>query len=199
VSAFQIFFGPSPRRACAGEKQGTFIFLCIHSENGEHNFRKSVIRPAPQGFAGCFFSANVHDRGAVAANGGKMGTTRQEQTKQTAASRKIESKPRRKSAPKPGTGGVLLRNAVDKLVGQECSRIAKALVDRTIAGNMAGAKLLTELSGAKKQGSQPPPKKKKQRGLDLLSWLASEPQWEGAPEQDMETGDPAFYKPVKAA
>jgi len=94
---------------------------------------------------------------------------------------------------------VLLRKAVDQLVGQECSRIAKALVDRTIAGNMTGAKLLTELSGAKKQGSQPPPKKKKQRAIDLLSWLDAEPQWEGQPEQDMETGDPAFYKPASAA
>jgi hypothetical protein len=126
-----------------------------------------------------------------------MGTSQQEQTKQTAASRKTESKPRRKSAPKPGDGAVLLRNAVDQLVGQECSRIAKALVDRTIAGNMAGAKLLTELSGAKNLGSQP--QKKKRRGPSLALWLARQPKWEGPPAEDVATSDPAYYGPVKAA
>jgi hypothetical protein len=90
---------------------------------------------------------------------------------------------RKPSAPKrrtpPGRGGLLLRNSINSLVGQESDRIAQALIDKTVAGNMVGARLLVELSGADKV---PLPAKKKRRGPSLADLLAKEPEWTEADE-----------------
>jgi hypothetical protein len=97
-----------------------------------------------------------------------------------------------KVEPEPGEGAERLRGAVDILVSRQCGRIAKALVDKTIAGNMTGARLVAELSGAKDLRNKPV----KKRHEPILPWsaaeLAAEPQWKGPPEDDEETGDPAF-------
>jgi len=91
--------------------------------------------------------------------------------------------------PEPGEGAELLRNAVDKLVGKECGRIAKALVDKTIAGDVTSAKLVTELAGAKGPRTKPP---RKRQGITLAQWLGAQPQWKGPPVDDELAGYPDF-------
>jgi hypothetical protein len=87
-------------------------------------------------------------------------------------------KPAKPSAKKrktaPGRGAALLRSSVNTKVGEESDRIAEALVQNTVAGNMTGARLLVELTGADKP---PVPKKKKRRGPTLLDFLKSQPEW----------------------
>ena len=98
---------------------------------------------------------------------------------------------RRKAKPKPGEGAERLCAAVDKLVSEECGRIARALVDKTISGNMAGARLVAELSGAKNPRNKPV---KKWLGPSRADQWAAEPQWKGPSEDDEETGAPAFER-----
>jgi hypothetical protein len=74
----------------------------------------------------------------------------------------------------PGRGAALLRSSVNTKVGEESDRIANALVENTVAGNMTGARLLVELTGADKP---PVPKKKKRRGPSLVDFFKSQPQW----------------------
>jgi hypothetical protein len=111
--------------------------------------------------------------------GSKTSSTTRKRRRATAGARRV-----------PKSGGERLRSAVDKLVGCQCGSIAKALVDKTIAGNMTGARLLIELSGAKNPAQQPP---KKPHGLTQAQQLALEPQWQGSLEDDDATSDPAFY------
>ena len=96
-----------------------------------------------------------------------------------------------KVEPEPGDGAEQLRSAVGKLVSQECGRIARALVDKTIAGNMTGARLVVELSGAKNSRNKPV---KKWLGPSQADRWAAEPKWQGPPEGDEETGAPAFER-----
>ena len=74
-----------------------------------------------------------------------------------------------------GRGGARLRSSINTLVGLESDRIARALIDKTLAGNMTGARLLVELSGA--QNAPPEKKKKKRPGPSWAELLASEPEW----------------------
>jgi hypothetical protein len=67
------------------------------------------------------------------------------------------------------------------LVGKESERIAQAMVNKTIQGNMSGARLLTDLTGAMKSKNKPP---KKRYGPTEAELLALEPQWEGPMEDD---------------
>jgi hypothetical protein len=92
----------------------------------------------------------------------------------------------RKSDPEPGYGAERLCAAVDILVSQECGRIARALVDKTISGNMAGARLVAELSGAKNPRNKPV---KKWHGPSHADQWAAEPKWEGPSEGDEEIGE----------
>ena len=100
------------------------------------------------------------------------------------------AKPRRKSpgrkpsASSPrrfakGRGAARLRSSINNLVGLESDRIARALSDKAVAGNMAAARLLVEISGADKE---PPEKKKKRKGPSWAEVLASEPEWD--PNED---------------
>ena len=98
---------------------------------------------------------------------------------------------RRKAEPEPGEGAERLCAAVDKLVSHECGRIARALVDKTISGNMTGARLVVELSGAKNSRNKPV---KKWLGPSRADQLAAEPQWEGPCEGDEETDEPDFER-----
>ncbi len=56
----------------------------------------------------------------------------------------------KKRKPAPGRGAERLRSSINSLVSEESDRIARALVDKTLSGNMTGARLLVELTGANK-------------------------------------------------
>jgi hypothetical protein len=86
------------------------------------------------------------------------------------------TEPESKAEPEPGEAGGRLRDAVDKKVSKECTRIAKALVDKTIAGNLTGVKLVVELTGAKSAARKRP---RKRPGPSLAQQWALEPQWTG--------------------
>jgi len=75
----------------------------------------------------------------------------------------------------PGRGATRLRNSVNSLVGQQADEIAQALIDKTKAGNMTGARILVELSGA---GKPPEPVNKKHGGLKLIDLLESDSEWD---------------------
>src|ERR1700722_3291059 len=101
--------------------------------------------------------------------GGKSG-------RKPAALKTSTSRSRRKIA--PGRGAERLRNSVNVILNDESDRIARALVDKTIAGNMSGARLLVELSGAKHPPVEPEEKDKDpEDGLSLAEILMSRGQW----------------------
>ncbi len=97
------------------------------------------------------------------------------------ASRKPRSKPGRKrsttrgSKTPAGRGGLRLRDSINDKVSKQSDQIAQALIDKTKAGNMTGARILVQLSGADKA---PPGKKKKRRGPSWAERLANEPEWD---------------------
>ena len=93
-----------------------------------------------------------------------MGNSKQNQTK------------RKKTSSKTRDGGEQLRTAVEKLVAEQSEKIAQALVDKTIKGNMTGARLLVDLSGANSPQTKPP---KKRRGPTTAQRLAMDKPWEG--------------------
>jgi hypothetical protein len=95
-------------------------------------------------------------------------------TRRQTRGRTSKTKRSKKRLPPPGRGATNLRSAVNTVVDEESLRIAKALVNNTCAGNMAGARLLLELAGADKP---PAPAKKKRRGLSIAQSLALEPEW----------------------
>jgi hypothetical protein len=83
---------------------------------------------------------------------------------------------RRKIA--PGRGAERLRNSVNVILNDESDRIARALVDKTIAGNMSGARLLVELSGTKHPPAKPEEKaEEKDDGPSLSEILMSRGEW----------------------
>ena len=75
----------------------------------------------------------------------------------------------------PGRGATRLRNSINSLVSQQADEIAKALIKKTVAGNMTGARILVELSGADKP---PEPVAKKHGGLKLIDLLESDSEWD---------------------
>jgi hypothetical protein len=81
--------------------------------------------------------------------------------------------------PQPGEGAERLRSAINKRVSQDCEKIANALVERTIAGNMTGAELLADLTGAKHLHNQPV---KKRSGPSQAQLLMLQPPWQGPPD-----------------
>jgi hypothetical protein len=89
-------------------------------------------------------------------------------------------------------GGGKLQSAVDEIVGVQCIRIATALVNKTVEGNMVGAKLLVEMTGASHPKEQ---QKRKRRGPSVAQFLANDKPWEG-PLDDEEDLDPPLPEPV---
>ncbi len=85
----------------------------------------------------------------------------------------------------PGRGATRLRNSINSLVSRQSDDIAQALIDKTVAGNMTGARILVELSGA---GKPPGPVEKKHGGLKLIDILESDPEWD--PDSDPDTPHP---------
>jgi hypothetical protein len=168
------------------------------------------IRLQANGRAGRFPSAGVNHRGAEAANGGMMGNAKKKLTKTEKTSSKTGCKPRgaisRKAKVKPGNEptpqtsgatpatnlelepvdcGALLRDAIEKEIASRLGNIAKALVDKTIAGNSAGFRFATELTGALKPGTR---RAKKRQGPSQAQQFTDEPQWQAAPEGKPEAG-----------
>jgi hypothetical protein len=75
-----------------------------------------------------------------------------------------------------GQGGVRLRDAVNDEVGKQSKRIAKALVNKTCAGNPGVAKIIVKLSGADKA----PAESKKNRGPQpWVTNICNEPELPG--------------------
>jgi hypothetical protein len=173
--------------------------------------RASKIRPGsnPNGLAGRFPSADAINRGVEAANGGMMGNVKKELTKTEKTSSKTGRKPRgrisRKAEvntsnkpmletsgatpasyiePEPVDSGTLLRSAVEKEVARESVRMAKALVKKTIAGNMTGFRYAAEMTGARNPATPP---KKKRHGPSQAQQLEEEPEWPGPPKGQEES------------
>jgi hypothetical protein len=92
-------------------------------------------------------------------------------------------KPRARKNQPPGRAAARLRQAVENLVTQESDKIARALVNQTIAGNMTGARILTALTDAEKPIEK---KKRKRRGPSEAMRLAMEPPWEGLTPEERE-------------
>ncbi len=78
----------------------------------------------------------------------------------------------------PGRGAERLCNSVNVILNDESDRIARALVDKTIAGNMSGARLLVELSGVKHPPAKPEDKAEDpEDGMSLTEILMSRGEW----------------------
>ncbi|MGD0730850.1 MAG: hypothetical protein ABR956_06275 [Terracidiphilus sp.] len=139
-------------------------------------------------------------------NGGVMGKSQQQQTKKPQADKRTIGravKPRRKQKnetvdePEPvdaavtngelktADSGERLRKAVEMEVSRRCRRIAKALVDKAAKGDMTGAKLLVELTGARTPREKPP---KKRTGLTVAQQLAMDDPWKGPPYEGEDVG-----------
>ncbi len=91
---------------------------------------------------------------------------------------------RRINAP-AGRGAANLRSSVNTMVARESDRIALALIGKTIAGNMTGARILVQLTGAQ---NPPPEKKKKRPGPSWSELLSSEPDWDESENKDLAGG-----------
>ena len=152
----------------------------------------------------------------MAAKVGVMGKTRQVQTKQKQTKSKATNQPasevesesskagclpgkakkepakRKRKSAQSRDGGGKLREAVVQRVAEECDRIAESLVNKTLEGNMVGAKLLVDLTGAKIPPPKPP---RKRRGPTMAQMLAACPPWQG-PLDDVEDYDPPLPEPV---
>lgn len=84
---------------------------------------------------------------------------------------------RRRKLP-PGRGALSLINSVNVLLNDESDVIARALVDKTVAGNMASARLLIELACARPRSDD----EAESRGRSLAEMLTDGPQWEPPPD-----------------
>ena len=94
-----------------------------------------------------------------------------------AASKTPAPRRRRRNLP-PGRGAERLISSVNVILNDESDRIARALVDKTIAGNMSGARLLVELSGAKHQPAKPEEKAQESEDFPSLDeMLMCRGQW----------------------
>ncbi|MGA9669221.1 MAG: hypothetical protein WBQ94_08435 [Terracidiphilus sp.] len=84
----------------------------------------------------------------------------------------------------PGEAGDRLRNAVDKQAALNSRRIARALVNKAINGDMNGTRMVVEITGAKdarnRTAKHPHP--------PILPWraatLEAEPDWKGPSEAE---------------
>jgi hypothetical protein len=109
----------------------------------------------------------------------KSGTRKKSKTPTTARGRKRSPANGHKTP--AGRGAARLRDSINAMVSKQSDRIAQALIDKTVKGNMTGARILVELSGADKV---PPEKKKKRSGPSWAELLASEPEWDPSMEEN---------------
>jgi len=89
---------------------------------------------------------------------------------------------------KPGEGGTKLLSAFNHRVARESERIALAVVNKAIGGDMNGARLLANLTGATAQSSQLT-KKAYRRPLPYSAdELAAQSRWPGTPDPGVDIG-----------
>lgn len=102
-------------------------------------------------------------------------------------SSRVPSAPRRRRRKlPPGRGAERLRNSVNVILNDESDRIARALVEKTIAGNMTGARLLVELRAK----HAPAESEDEWDGPGLIERLSADPPW-----VDPEPPDPLKIQP----
>lgn len=94
--------------------------------------------------------------------------------------------PGRNDEPEPVDSAERLRSAIDEEVIRQSHEIARALVKKTISGDMSGARLVADITGVKNPRIKPP---KNRCGPTLAEQLALEPPWEG-PEEGYEDTSP---------
>ena len=136
-----------------------------------------------------------------------MSSTKQQSTKQKNANSNTGPKPGRKTSGITGRSrrrpagdssaktssnsesqncGGLLRSAIEREVARNSDQIAKALVDGSIHGNISGAKLLIDISGAKTARNDSGTRAAWSAYLDELE---NEKPWTGPMEDDEESDE----------
>jgi len=89
---------------------------------------------------------------------------------------------------KPGEGGTKLLSAFNHRVARESERIALAVVNKAIGGDMNGARLLANLTGATAQSSQLT-KKSHHRPLSFSAdGFGAQPEWHVSSDPEVDTG-----------
>jgi hypothetical protein len=82
--------------------------------------------------------------------------------------------------------GARLKKAAARELRKNGEKLAKALMDKALEGNVASAKMVVELAEEKKD--EETPKKRRPRGLTLAQRLALEPSWDSlTPEQQKQS------------
>jgi hypothetical protein len=89
---------------------------------------------------------------------------------------------------KPGEGGSKLLGAFNYRVACDSELIARAVVSRAIGGDMNGARLVAELSGAKAQSSQLTKKTYRRPFPYSAEELAAQSRWPGTPDPQVDIG-----------
>jgi hypothetical protein len=89
--------------------------------------------------------------------------------------------------PDPGTAGFSLRSAINRAVASQPGRIARALIDESIKGNVSSAKLLIEFTGARTAAD---PNQKKP--FSWATFFTNDAEWQdpAAPPAEVQAPDP---------
>jgi hypothetical protein len=127
-------------------------------------------------------------------------TKKRNPPKAAGASKKTRRKSGRKPSTTPesktpaGQGAARLRDAINKKAGEQSDAIAQALIDETIKGNAAVARLIVGMTGADKA----PPEIKTKRGPQpWITRLCSEPElpgpWDEQRKRDASKLPPSDY------
>ncbi len=132
---------------------------------------------------------------SVAGNDGEMAEAQQELTTEKAKGktsnttnkrqREWASRTRARAESARKDGIERLRQAADRRVGRNAKELADLLTEKALTGDLPSTKELVRLAEGKKPRPEPV---KKKRGPSLAEQLAMEPQWQGPPEYDEETG-----------
>lgn len=85
----------------------------------------------------------------------------------------------------PGRGATRLRDSINSPVSRQADDIAPALINKTVAGNMTGARILVDSPAP---ASRPTPSRKKHGGLKLIDLLESDSEWDF--DEDPDTPHP---------
>jgi hypothetical protein len=125
------------------------------------------------------------DRGSVAGNGGSMGTRKQRST-----AKKLADEEPDEPAPANEDGVERFRSAAEKELVQRGRKMAKALANKAVNGDVSSVKAL--ISEAVKAENK---KAKKKTGKTMGQELAKDKTWEGPPVKTGEefedwNGDP---------
>jgi len=138
-----------------------------------------------------FLFSGREDSWSVGRNGGTMADLRQKlsrnkATQETGSTTEKKKRVRAVRGKTPCADGVgQLRRAAEQWAGWNSEKIAKALANKAVNGNLASAKELVSLAEGKKAS---PEKGKKWCGPSMAERLASEPRWQEGKGGDREQG-----------